>query len=548
VRGRIAGAAVISLSSVTRQHGHRVLFVDASFQLDPGEKVGLVGANGSGKTTLFRMIVGEESADEGSVERPKRLSIGYFRQDADSVDPDRTVVQEAMAGDAEVAALTAELAQLERRMEAAGDDFDAVVERFGEAQARFTDLGGWDLESRAAEVLAGLGFAPEVISGPATALSGGWRMRLQLAKILVQRPDVMLLDEPTNHLDLESILWLEEFLRGFQGSVLMTCHDRDVLDRVVSRIAEIDGGTIRSYTGNYAFYERMRAEDATRREAEYDKQQAMLAKELRFIERFKAQPRKASQVQSRAKKVDKIERVEPPPRLVERKFEFRKCARSGDDVIVGAGLRKSYGQRHVLTGLDVTVRRGERWAVMGENGAGKSTLLKLLAGASAPDGGAVRIGANVGLGYYAQHQAEQLDLDRTVIEELQAHAPTANLGTLRNLAGAFGFSGDDVDKPIFVLSGGEKARLVLAKLLYDAPNLLVLDEPTNHLDLVTKRALVKALGEYEGTLVFVSHDRTFLRSLATRVLEVGREPRVYLGPYDEYVAATGREAPGMRVG
>jgi ATPase subunit of ABC transporter with duplicated ATPase domains len=537
---------MISLSRITRQHGHRVLFVDASFQLDPGEKVGLVGANGSGKTTLFRMVMGEESPDEGNVERPKRLAIGYFRQDADLVPDDRTVLAEAMAGDAEVAALAAELKDLERRMEAGGADFDAVVERFSDAQARFGDLGGWDLEARAAEVLAGLGFAQDQVAGPVRALSGGWRMRLQLAKILIQRPDVMLLDEPTNHLDLESILWFEDFLRGFPGAVLMTCHDRDVMDRVVSRIAEIDGGSIRSYTGNYAFYERMRAEDAARREAEYEKQQAMLAKELRFIERFKAQPRKASQVQSRAKKVDKIERIEPPPRLVERRFDFRKCARSGDDVLVGTRIRKAYGARQVLKGLDVTVRRGERWAVMGENGAGKSTLLKILAGASAADDGEVRVGANVGLGYYAQHQAEQLDLDRTVIEELQAHAPTANLGTIRNLAGAFGFSGDDVDKPIFVLSGGEKARLVLAKLLYDAPNLLVLDEPTNHLDLVTKRALVKALGEYEGTLVFVSHDRTFLRTLANRVLEVGPEPRVYPGTYDEYVAATGREAPGMR--
>jgi ATPase subunit of ABC transporter with duplicated ATPase domains len=537
---------MISLSKVTRQHGHRVLFIDANFQLDPGEKVGLVGANGSGKTTLFRMIMGEESADEGSIERPKRMSIGYFRQEADPVSEDRTVLAEAMAGDAEVAALASELADLERRMEEGGDDFDEVVERFSEVQTRFGDLGGWDLESRAAEVLAGLGFAQDQVRGPVKALSGGWRMRVQLAKILIQRPEVMLLDEPTNHLDLESILWLEGFLKEFPGAVLMTCHDRDVLDRVVRRIAEIDGGTIRSYTGNYAFYERMRAEDAVRREAEYDKQQAMLAKELRFIERFKAQPRKASQVQSRAKKVDKIERVEPPARLVERKFEFKKVTRSGDEVLIGTDLRKAYGERQVLRGLDVLVRRGERWAVMGENGAGKTTLLKLLAGASAPDAGGVRVGANVGLGYYAQHQAEQLDLDRTVLEELQAHAPTANLGTIRNLAGAFGFSGDDVDKQIFVLSGGEKARLVLAKLLYDAPNLLVLDEPTNHLDLVTKRALVKALQEYEGTLVFVSHDRTFLKTLATRILEVGADPRVYPGSYDEYVQATGREAPGMR--
>ena len=537
---------MINLSNITRQHGHRVLFVDTSFQLDPGDKVGLVGANGSGKTTLFRMIMGEESPDDGSVDKPKRLSIGYFRQDADTADATRTVLQEAMAGDLELAALTEELRHLEARMEEAGDDFDQVVDRYGNAQIRFGDLGGWDLEARAATVLVGLGFRDDQLPLPSTALSGGWRMRLQLAKVLIQKPDVLLLDEPTNHLDIESILWLEGFLQGFQGSLLMTCHDRDVLDRVVRRIAEIDGGAIRSYTGNFAFYEQARAEDAARREAEYAKQQAMLAKELRFIERFKAQPSKASQVQSRAKMVDRIERVEPPQRLVERTFQFRRVARSGNDVLHAKSLHKSYGDNHVLCGLGLMIRRGERWAIMGANGAGKSTLLKLLAGVSAPDEGSVRVGANVQLGYYAQHQTDQLDLSHTVIEELQAHAPTANLGVLRNLAGAFGFSGDDVDKRIEILSGGEKARVVLAKLLYDAPNLLVLDEPTNHLDMVTKRALVRALQDYEGTLVFVSHDRTFLKTLATQVLELGDDPHAYPGTYDEYVQATGREAPGMR--
>ncbi len=541
---------MISINNMTRQHGSQVLFIDANFQLDPGEKVGLVGANGSGKTTLFRLIVGEESPDEGSVERPKRLSIGYFKQDSyDLPKTARTVLQEAVAGAGEVSKLAEELAYLEERMEACGDDFDKVLERYGEVQPRFQELGGYELDSRAHAILAGLGLSQEQVAGDISALSGGWRMRVGLARILLQRPDVLLLDEPTNHLDIESILWLEEFLRGYPGSLLMTCHDRDVIDRVVKRIAEIDGGQIRSYTGNYAFYERARAEDATRREAEYEKQQAMLQKEIRFIERFKAQPSKASQVQSRAKKIDKIERVEPPRRLVERKFDFKKPARSGDDVIVAKGLTKRYGNRTVIDGLDLHIRRGERWAVMGENGAGKTTLLRMLSGASGPDGGQVTLGANVAMGWFAQHQAEQLTGDRTILEELDAHAPTAGIGTLRNLAGAFGFSGDDVEKPIHVLSGGERSRLVLAKILFDAPNLLILDEPTTHLDLVTKRAMVKALSEYEGTLVFVSHDRSFLRSLANRVLELSTVagPHAYPGTYDEYVTATGREAPGMRV-
>jgi ATPase subunit of ABC transporter with duplicated ATPase domains len=541
---------MIALSNLTRQHGRQILFLDASFQLDPGEKVGLVGANGSGKTTLFRLILGEETPDEGAVERPKRLSLGYFKQDAYDLPKGtvRSVLAETIAGAGEVASLGAELAVLEKKMEDAGDDFDRVIERYGEVQARFQELGGYELEARAHAILSGLGLSQEQVGGDITALSGGWRMRVSLARILLQRPDVLLLDEPTNHLDLESIIWLESFLRDYPGAILMTCHDRDVMDRVVRRIAEIDLGQIRTYTGNYAFYERMRAEDATRREAEYERQQAMLSKELRFIARFKAQPSKASQVQSRAKKIDKIERIEPPRRLVERRFEFKKPARSGDDVIVARGLVKKYGQRAVLNGLDLHVRRGERWAVMGENGAGKTTLLRILAGATKPDSGTVTLGANVVMGWFAQHQAEQLQSDGTILEELQAHAPMAGIGVLRNLAGAFGFSGDDVDKPISVLSGGERSRLVLAKLLFDAPNLLVLDEPTNHLDLTTKRALVKALGEYEGTLVFVSHDRAFLRSLATRVLELGANgPHAYPGTYDEYVVATGREAPGMRV-
>jgi ATPase subunit of ABC transporter with duplicated ATPase domains len=327
----------------------------------------------------------------------------------------------------------------------------------------------------------------------------------------------------------------------------MTCHDRDVMNRVVSKIVEIDGGQVRTYSGNFEFYEQARELETQRREAEYARQQAMLAKEMRFVERFRAQAAKAAQVQSRIKKLDKIERIEPPRRLIERRFEFRKPPRSGEDVVKVEHVRKAYGARVVHDGLGLLVRRGERWAVMGENGAGKTTLLKMMAGMLAPDDGDVTLGAAVTLGYFAQHQMEQLDAENNVLEELQAHAPTATIGTLRSMAGAFGFQGDDVEKPIRVLSGGERARLALAKILYDAPNLLVLDEPTNHLDLVTKKSLVRSLADYEGTIVFVSHDRMFLRALATRVLELGAGgPHLYGGRYDEYVAATGHEAPGMR--
>lgn len=538
---------MIELANVTMQHGHQVLFLDASFKVNPSEKVGLVGPNGSGKTTVFRLLTGEERPDEGTIERPKRLTMGYFRQDFADYG-DRSVLAETVAGAGEVASLGEELAALEERLsDCDAPDYDAVIERYGEVQARFQEGGGYDLDARARAILAGLGFRADEVDGKVGALSGGWRMRVQLARILLSRPELLLLDEPTNYLDIESIVWLEAWLREYPGAVLMTCHDRDVLNRVVKRIVEIDGGRIRSYTGDYDSYERARALDAAQREAEYEKQQAMLAKEIRFIERFRAQPSKASQVQSRAKKIDKIERVEPPRRLVERHFAWRRPDRSGNDVISLNKVVKRYGARAVHNGVNLMVTRGERWAIMGENGAGKTTLLKLMAGALKPDDGTVTIGASVVLGYFAQHQMEQLDGDRSVIEELDAHAPRAGMGILRNLAGAFGFSGDDVDKPISVLSGGEKARLALAKMLYDAPNLMVLDEPTNHLDLTTKRALVKALADYDGTLVFVSHDRAFLRALATRVVELTPTgPTVYPGTYEEYVRAFGREAPGLR--
>jgi ATPase subunit of ABC transporter with duplicated ATPase domains len=538
---------MISFTGVSKQYGAQVLFFDASFQINPGEKVGLVGPNGSGKTTIFRLLAGEEQPDDGAVERPRRLGIGYFRQDAGDVSG-HTVLAETVAGAGEVAALGEELAALERVMTAGGDGLEAAVDRYGEVQARYQELGGYEIEARAHEILAGLGFAPDQVAADSGKLSGGWRMRVALARILLQRPELLLLDEPTNYLDLESILWLEAFLRDYPGTVIMTCHDRDVMNRVVRRIVEIDGGQVRVYSGDYDFYEAARQVEATRREAEYERQQAMLAKEMRFIERFRTHAAKAAQVQSRVKRLEKIERVEPPRRIVERDYEFRRPPRSGEDVVKVEAVRKAYGARVVHDGVDLLVRRGERWAVMGENGAGKTTLLKMMAGVLPPDRGAVSLGAAVTLGYYAQHQLEQLDAGATVLEELQHHAPTTGIGVLRSLAGCFGFQGDDVDKPVRVLSGGERARVALMKIMYDAPNLLVLDEPTNHLDILTKRALLRSLARYEGTVVFVSHDRMFLRSLATRVLELapGAPPVRYGGGYDEYVASTGREAPGMR--
>jgi ATPase subunit of ABC transporter with duplicated ATPase domains len=543
---------MIAFANVSKQYGKQVLFVDASFQLNPGEKMGLVGPNGAGKTTIFRMITGDEGTDEGEVTVPKKLTIGYFRQDVEEMSG-RSVIDEAIAGSGRVGDLHHELEELQHLMAdpARADEIDKILARFGEVQEEYDHLGGYALESQAREVLHGLGFDDERIDGDVGALSGGWKMRVAMARVLLGNPDVLLMDEPTNHLDIESIIWLESFLKSHAGSLLMTSHDREFMNRIVSKIAEIDGGEITVYSGNYDFYERERALREANREAAYARQQAMLAKEQRFIERFKTHAAKAAQVQSRIKALDKIEKIELPRRRVVVKFEFRDPPRSGDQVAVVEALSKSYGTRTIYDGFNMTIRRGERWAVMGRNGAGKTTLLKMLAGQLPPDEGEVRLGASLKMGYFAQQSLDLLDPDLTIIEQLQKDFPREGLGALRSLAGAFQFSGDDVDKKIRALSGGEKSRLVMARMLFDPPNFLVLDEPTNHLDLATKEMLVDSLKDFEGTMIFVSHDRSFLRGLSNRVLELGGEsgtdpqPHLYPGTYVEYVERTGHEAPGI---
>jgi len=543
---------MISFSNINKQYGKQLLFVEANFQLNPGEKVGLVGPNGSVKTTLFRMIVGEEAPDEGDVSVPKKLTIGYFRQDVEEMKG-RSVLDEAIAGSGRLGDLHHELEALHHAMSdpAQADDMDRTLARFGQVQEEYEHLGGYSLEAQAREVLHGLGFEDEQVDGDVGALSGGWKMRVALARVLLGRPDVLLADEPTNHLDLESIIWLEHFLKSFPGALLMTSHDREFMNRVVSKIAEIDGGEIVTYSGNYEFYERERAIREENQQAAFARQQAMFAKEQRFIERFKTHAAKAAQVQSRIKALDKIEKIELPRKRHVVKFEFRIPPRSGDQVAVIEDLHKRYGSRVIYDGFDLTIRRGERWAVMGRNGAGKTTLLKMIAGASDPDSGSVRLGASLIMGYFAQQSLDVLDPELTIMEQLQEDFSQDGIGALRTLAGAFQFSGDDVDKRIRALSGGEKSRLAMARMLYNPPNFLVLDEPTNHLDLATKEMLVDALHDFEGTMIFVSHDRTFLRGLSSRVLELGGEsgrektPMVYPGTYSEYVAKMGHEAPGI---
>ena len=543
---------MISFSNINKQYGNQLVFVDASFQLNPGEKVGLVGPNGSGKTTLFRMVVREDSPDEGEVSVPKKLTIGYFRQDVEDMKG-RPVLEEAIAGSGRVGDLHHELEDLHQAMNdpERADEMDKILERFGEMQEEYEHLGGYSLEARAREVLHGLGFEDDQIDGDAGALSGGWKMRTALARVLLGRPDVLLMDEPTNHLDIESIIWLEQFLKSYPGAILMTSHDREFMNRIVSKIAEIDAGEIIVYSGNYDFYERERAVRETNQQAAFARQQSMLAKEQRFIERFRTHAAKAAQVQSRIKALDKIEKIELPKKRQVVKFEFRTPPRSGDQVAIIEDLHKSYGARVIYDGFSLIIRRGERWAVMGRNGAGKTTLLKMIAGASAPDAGSVRLGASLNMGYFAQQSLDVLDPDLTILEQLQRDFPQDGIGALRTLAGAFQFSGDDVDKRIGALSGGEKSRLAMARMLYNPPNFLVLDEPTNHLDVATKEMLVDSLKNFEGTMIFVSHDRMFLRGLGSRVLELGgetgrdRHPRVYPGSYVEYVQAIGYEAPGI---
>ena len=543
---------MIVFSNVVKQYGRQVLFTDLSFQINPGEKAGLVGPNGCGKTTLFRLIKGMERPDEGSVSVPNKLSIAYFRQELDDMSG-WSVLDEAIAGSGELGELHHEIEKLQHDMSNPenADSMDRILDRYGEVQHRYESLGGYGLEAQAREVLHGLGFEDDQIDGDVGHLSGGWKMRVSMAQVLLGKPDVLLMDEPTNHLDIESILWLEHYLKDARCTLIITSHDRDFMNRVVDRIVEIDGGEVFIYKGDYDNYERERALREANREAAYSRQQAMLAKESRFIERFRTHAAKAAQVQSRVKALDKIEKIELPRTRKVVQFDFRTPPRSGQDVASLNGVSKRFGKRVLYNGFDLLIRRGERWCVMGKNGAGKTTLLKMVIGALEPDKGVVRLGASLKLGYFAQQSLDLLDCNLTVMEQIQKDFPLESIGALRNLLGAFQFSGEDVDKPVRVLSGGEKSRLVLARMLFDPPNFLVLDEPTNHLDLATKEMLVHSLREFEGTMLFVSHDRTFLRGLANRVLELGGagmdhvEPLMYPGTYEEYARAMGHEAPGV---
>ncbi len=538
---------MIAFEKVTKTHGKRHLFKEASFQINPGERVGLVGPNGAGKTTLFRLIAGQERPDEGSVTTPGRFVIGYFSQDP-AAETDATVLEATLAGAGDVRRLEAEIASLSDQLGDPGldgDQMERILERLGEAQAEFEAKGGYDLETRAEVILGGLGFARDDLGQLVRTFSGGWRMRIELAKALLVQPDALLLDEPTNHLDVESIIWLEEFLGQFKGTIVLTSHDRDFMNRLVKRVVALEWGQITSYSGNYDFYERESALRLENLEAAAERQEAFLEKEEKFIARFKARASHASQVQSRVKMIEKLERIEVPRESKAVDFRWQPCDRSGEIVADLAGVCKQYGARRVLEGVSFKVDRRDRVAVLGINGAGKSTLLKILAGQIEPDGGVCRLGASLRAGYFAQHHAEVLDPDKTVFEVVQEVLPTFNRGVIQNLLGSLRFSGEDVEKKISVLSGGEKTRVVLACIIAKPVNLLILDEPTNHLDMKSREVLLEALATFEGTVVFVSHDRHFLRELATKVVLVDQgHTTEFVGGLAYFLEKSGHKLPG----
>ncbi len=534
---------MIHLTNISKQHGSQILFTNASFQILPGVRTGLVGPNGAGKSTIFRLITGEEEVDRGDISCSKKTVIGYFSQEVGEM-AGRSALEETMSAMDEVMALAQDIQEMETAMAQpmSDEDLAELLERYGDAQEQFEHKGGYDLETRAKSVLTGLGIGPDDFNRPVETFSGGWKMRIALAKILTINPDVLLLDEPTNHLDIESILWLEEWLKNeFKGAVLMTSHDRIFMNSIVSRIIEVANKTVTTYGGNYDFYLREREIRRENLLASYRRQQEMLAKEEDFIARFAARVSHASQVQSRIKKLEKIERIELPPEQRVMRFEFAEPPRSGDDVVAMKGLAKDWvlednSRKKVFSGVSGMIRRQEKIAVVGVNGAGKSTFLKVLAGETEPTSGSVTLGANVSVGYFSQHSMDILDGNRTVFETVQESMPQANIGIIRNLCAAFLFQGDDVDKRIFQLSGGEKSRVILATLLAQPLNFLILDEPTNHLDMQSREILLEALKKFTGTVILVSHDRHFLHSLVDHVMEIDHgEMRLYGGDYDYYL-------------
>lgn len=543
---------MIHVSNITKQYGNKILYRNGSFQINSGEKIGLVGPNGHGKSTIFKIIMGEEGIDSGSISKSDRLAIGYFSQNIEEMSG-KSVIEEVKSAAGRVGGLKIQIENLEAKLAEPLEEAEMtrILEQYGELQSDFERLGGYDLENRAAEILTGLGIGPDDHNRDTSSFSGGWKMRIALAKILLLNPDVLLMDEPTNHLDLESILWLEEWLVQFKGALMMTSHDREFMNRIVSKIVEVSQGSITVYSGNYDFYEKEKEIRKEQLVAAAKRQEDMLAKEEEFIARFAARASHAAQVQSRVKKIEKIERVEIP--IDEKKIDFvwPTPPRGGEEVVKFENLGKVWQteqgrEKLVFRKASALVKRMDRVAVVGVNGAGKSTLLKIICGETKPTEGAVQLGAQIEVGYFSQNSLDVLDPKSTILEEVHSHFPTAGLGFIRSLLGAMKFSGDDVDKKISILSGGEKSRVVLATILARPVNFLVLDEPTNHLDISSRMVLLEAIQQFPGSVMIVSHDRHFLRAIATKVFELDRQQLLVTeGSWDYYLqkqASTKKES------
>jgi len=533
---------MVNVSNIALSYGGRNLYRNGSFIIRPQDKIGLVGPNGSGKTSLFRILSGEEKADDGTVTIPSNFVIGYFSQDVGEMSG-HSALEEAQLGAGKAFELGKKLTILEHDMcnpDLDPDKMDEVMEQYGKVQMEYQDLGGYDLETNAKTILTGLGIGESRWNEPVESFSGGWKMRIALAKILLLNPDLLLIDEPTNHLDIETIIWLEEWLREFKGSILMTSHDREFMTRLCNRTLEVAPGSITLYSGDYDFY---MAERVIRREqliASKRKQDAMLAKEEEFIAKFAARASHAAQVQSRVKTIEKIERIVIPPEPKVMKLQLPQIKRGGDIVVALENLGKEYilgdGSTHpVFSGITGTVNRLDKIAVTGVNGAGKSTLLKIINNLTEPTEGSSTVGPSTEIGYFSQYSSDVLKPENTIFEEVSSILPNETVGYVRNLLGSFLFSGDDIDKPISVLSGGEKSRVMLACLLSQPYNFIILDEPTNHLDIASREVLLDALKEFKGTVMIVSHDRYFLRHFITRVFEVDHgKLNIYEGDYDYY--------------
>jgi ATP-binding cassette subfamily F protein 3 len=543
---------MIHFSSVTKGFGEQILYRDASFQLRPGDKVGLVGPNGAGKSTVFRIIMGEEGTDGGNVSFSDKLVIGYFSQEVAEMKG-RSALEEVKAGVGRVSELARLIEACERKLqgqdgELSDDEMMSVVEKYGDYQLEFDAREGQSLDQRAKEILTGLGIGPDDYDRPVEAFSGGWKMRIELAKILALKPDMLLMDEPTNHLDMESIIWLEGWLKSFKGGLLMTSHDREFMNRLVTRIVEVANKTITVYTGDYDFYVKERQVRRDQLMSQAKKQQDTLAKEEEFIARFAARASHAAQVQSRVKKLEKIERIEIPAEERTMSFNFPTPPRSGTEVVKFSNLAKIYEKENgdeklVFKNLKGQVQRLDKVAVVGVNGAGKSTLLKIMAGALKPTEGNCVVGPSVKVGYFSQSALDVLDPKKTIFEEICDRIPEATIGFVRNLLGAFNFPQEAADKKIGILSGGEKSRVVLATILATPVNFLILDEPTNHLDIRSREVLLEAIQNFEGTVIMVSHDRHFLKAIASRVFEIDHgELLPFEGTFDYYLSKTKRLA------